>query len=503
MKKYLLLISIFYLLYACSSQTEPNNISDENVDVVINLRDGTSIKDIEPSDASEEVCKTGDKRSCFSGTDSQRNKGICRDGEQICTNGRWGECKNEILPESDETCGNQKDDNCNGITDEGCECKDGEKRSCYTASENTKYVGLCRPGTQYCKDGKWGLCEGEITPKPESCEGVADGFAPLDSDCDGKPDPSITNRCGKCGPEFEEICGNLVDDNCNGETDEGCICRGGAIQSCYTGPRETLNKGICKAGIQECINGRWSECKDEILPEKDEVCGNLKDDNCNGITDENCPCTEGAKKRCYTGPANTEGVGSCRAGISICTNGVWGKCEGEILPEKESCIGVEDGKIPEDTDCNGEVDRTVVNLCGYCGPLPQEICGNGKDDNCNGEVDEGCDCNADCQCSGGDCECQPRFNQPCYGGPLENMGKGICKSGLHDCIFVNNKWQWTECKGYILPEPGETCDDKLDNDCDGYTDEGCESNNCDPETQEGCIIEPECEDWMIRSCYTG
>jgi len=499
----LMMILSGLFLFSCSSNIDGIGSQNTFDDTSLNIKDIYQSKDISSGDTGidEESCQIGEQRVCFSGKENERNKGICKDGIQRCINGIWGECKGEVLPE-EEKC-NNLDDNCNGITDEGCACKEGDKRSCYTGPAGTLNVGLCRAGTQYCKDGRWGDCEGEVTPKPETCDGVADGHTPLDSDCDGKPDYSITNRCGKCGPEFEEICNNLVDDNCNGETDEGCVCKSDATQPCYTGPANTLNKGICKAGIQECINGKWSECKNEVLPLKDEICGNLKDDNCNGITDENCPCIEGTKKKCYTGPANTEGVGTCKAGISTCTNGVWGPCEGEILPQKESCDGVKDGEIPPDTDCNGEVDRTVVNLCGYCGPLPQEICGNGKDDNCNGEVDEGCDCNADCQCNGGDCECQPRYNQPCYGGPVNNMGKGICKSGLHDCILINGKWQWTECIGYILPEPSEVCGDGLDNDCDGYTDEGCQNQNCDPSTGENCTIEPECEDWMTRPCYTG
>ncbi len=498
--RYILFILLSIIVISCSSNIDGENSSNGDYTDIKNLKD-ISLKDSSTVDTSNEICSEGEKRSCFTGKDSERNKGICKDGVQYCIEGIWGECEGEILPQV-ETC-NGLDDNCNGITDEGCNCKSGEKRDCYTADEDTKNIGTCRPGTQYCKDGKWGLCEGEITPKPETCEGVADGFAPIDSDCNGKPDYTITNRCGKCGPEFEEICDNLIDDNCNGETDEGCVCKGNATKECYTGPQGTLNKGICKPGIQECINGRWGECKDEVLPLPDDICNNLKDDNCNGITDENCPCTEGAQKRCYTGPANTEGVGTCRSGISRCVNGEWGECEGEILPQKESCDGVQDGDIPEDSDCDGRVDPSVVNLCGYCGPLPQEICGNGRDDNCNGEVDEGCDCNADCQCSGGDCECKPRFNQPCYGGPVFNMGKGICVSGLHDCIFTGGKWQWTECIGYVLPDPSETCDDKLDNDCDGFTDEGCENNNCNPDTGENCTAEPECEDWMVRGCYTG
>jgi hypothetical protein len=86
-----------------------------------------------------------------------------------------------------EVC-NFKDDNCDGIVDEGCPCKDeegntlpdGATRTCGgTATE-------CQ-GVQRCVAGKWAnACEGGKAPQPS------------------------------------EVCGNDIDENCNGELDEGC-----------------------------------------------------------------------------------------------------------------------------------------------------------------------------------------------------------------------------------------------------------------------------------------
>lgn len=64
--------------------------------------------------------------------------------------------------------------------------------------------------------------------------------------------------------------------------------------------------------------------------------------------EESC-CDEGDRREC--GPD----VGACRPGRSICKSGNW-----------VECVGSE-------------------------GPLsPNDICGNGIDDNCDGEVDENC-----------------------------------------------------------------------------------------------------------------
>lgn len=59
-------------------------------------------------------------------------------------------------------------------------------------------------------------------------------------------------------------------------------------------------------------------------------------------------CTPGAVEDCYSGPADTAGVGLCAAGQRSCDDGgVWGDCTGEVLPAAESCDS------PGDEDCDG------------------------------------------------------------------------------------------------------------------------------------------------------
>jgi hypothetical protein len=92
----------------------------------------------------------------------------------------------------------------------------------------------------------------------------------------------------------------------------------------------------------------------EVLP-SDESCATVDDDDCDGapLEDEGC-CMPNVPFECYTGPAGTEGVGVCAAGSMNCgTNGEpEGMCTGEVLPVAPSCA------MPlVDDDCDGDVNE--------------------------------------------------------------------------------------------------------------------------------------------------
>lgn len=55
-------------------------------------------------------------------------------------------------------------------------------------------------------------------------------------------------------------------------------------------------------------------------------------------------CEQGATAACYSGPPETRDVGACASGRQACdaTSGLWGACEGEVLPATESCNGNDD-----------------------------------------------------------------------------------------------------------------------------------------------------------------
>jgi Putative metal-binding motif len=171
-------------------------------------------------------------------------------------------------PAVDETFGSSGSSSSGGPTKT---CEPGQKRSCYTGPAGTEGVGTCKAGAEVCSStgSGWGPCEGEVLPSPQTCTG-------LDNECDGV-------------------------------VDEGCPCEVGQQQGCYTGPAGTEGVGMCMGGMQMCSLTGWGACEGEVLPSP-QTCTGL-DNECDGMVDEGCACEVGQQQACYTGSADTEGVG--------------------------------------------------------------------------------------------------------------------------------------------------------------------------------------------------
>jgi hypothetical protein len=107
-----------------------------------------------------------------------------------------------------------------------------------------------------------------------------------DSGIDGEgPPPDTAVDLRGCQPHAPDVCGDGVDNNCDGSVDEGCPCELGAVQPCFAGAPGQRNVGACHDGVQRCIGepGRWGACSGGISPAA-EVCNGL-DDDCDGVGD--------------------------------------------------------------------------------------------------------------------------------------------------------------------------------------------------------------------------
>ena len=130
-------------------------------------------------------------------------------------------------------------------TDDDCGiCTPGETRPCYDGPDGTEGVGICKAGVETCLAGKeWSECAGQVIPQ-------------------------------------DEICDNGIDENCDGRDCEPCTP--GETRPCYDGPDGTEGIGICKAGVETCLeDGNWGECSGQVTPQE-ETCDNGIDEDCDG-----------------------------------------------------------------------------------------------------------------------------------------------------------------------------------------------------------------------------
>ena len=113
-------------------------------------------------------------------------------------------------------------------------CDPGVTRTCYTGAMGTEGVGPCTGGNQTCgASGTWEDCTGQVVPAPETCGDQIDnncnGMTDEDVDADGDgytscggdccDDPSICGTPAAVNPGAFEVPGNGVDDDCDGMID--------------------------------------------------------------------------------------------------------------------------------------------------------------------------------------------------------------------------------------------------------------------------------------------
>ena len=222
--------------------------------------------------------KTAD---CYTGAAGTQSKGICQTGKRSCgSDKKLTPCVGQVTPQP-EIC-NLADDNCDGIVDNVPELDSGPIAYCNSPA----CTGTYADAAIYC----WGTDPGICGAGTRSCAGSPKGGTP--TGCDEFIKTGVA-----------EVC-NGVDDDCNGQVDDGlfnlgnCDTDDGAVWGDASpfvdgGPSTIL--GQCVHGQYACNNGTQS-----CIPTQPgvETC-NGKDDNCNGVIDEHS-CTTSASSYCCT-----------------------------------------------------------------------------------------------------------------------------------------------------------------------------------------------------------
>ena len=443
-----------------------------------------------------------------------------------------------VHPGAVEAC-NGKDDDCDGQVDEegasGCTTlfRDGDGDG-YGAAKDSKCV--CGPTDIYtatkggdCDDGASAINPGAkevCNNADDDCDGLVDNLDSsgctvyyLDKDNDGYGlandsvctcgpkgvySATISGDCDDLNPTIYpaavELC-NSVDDNCNGQVDEG------ATDQCVPFYKDTDGDSYGIATDYKCLcgaSGKYTaikpgDCNDTnalVNPGAVEICGNSMDDNCDGKQDD--PDAKGCTIYYTDSDKDDWGVpwsSKCLCGPTAqFTATVGGDCDDtrpEVNPSaKESCNNIDDNcdgvldtegavgcttrYLDSDGDTWGKSSDTKC-LCGVTGaytaskggdcndaapnvyPGSLEVC-NGADDDCDGTIDEegAVGCNTFFLDGDGD------------GFGLKGKTKCLCAaSGDYDAIVDGD---CNDAAAAVKPGGNESCN-SIDDDCDGLVDE--------------------------------
>jgi len=228
-------------------------------------------------------------------------------------------------------------------------------------------VGACVSGTPACVNGRF-YCDGEVRSAPEICDNL------VDEDCDGLTDESSAAvPCLDACESSAEVC-NAIDDDCDGTIDEdtgGDACGGNvAIEGRpRCGDGLPVDEGACQQGTSVCRGGVLL-CEGAINPQYTstgncgEYAGDGVDDDCDGEIDEapEIMTDDGASERCNDRDDDGDGMIDENTGIELRMDVTMNAPVMERLPEDvRQCVETDAMAIGDPISVgSGSVDAVAL-----------------------------------------------------------------------------------------------------------------------------------------------
>ena len=353
-----------------------------------------------------------------------------------------------INPAASEVC-DLIDNDCDGMTDEGVQITFYADTDMDTYGDAAMTIMACTAPIGYvandddCNDAVAAInpAASEVCDLIDNdCDGMTDEGVQItfyaDADMDTYGDAAVTvmactapmgyvtndddcnDAVAAINPAASEVC-DLIDNNCDGMTDEGVQITFYADADMDTYGDAAVTVMACTAPMGYVTNDE--DCNDAVAainPAASEVC-DLIDNNCDGMTDEGVQIT-------FYADADMDTYGDAAVTVMACTAPM--------------------GYVTNDEDCNDAV--AAIN------PAASEVC-DLIDNDCDGMVDEGllstfyADADMDT-----------------YGDAAMTIMSCTAPIG-----YVANDQDCNDAIAAINPAASEVCDG-VDNNCDGMIDEG-------------------------------
>ncbi len=493
--------------------------------------DGNFCTDDSCSGGTCQYANNGNARVCYTGPPGTQGVGLCVSGLERCGGGVLGPCIDEVIP-AGEVCGGS-DEDCDGMLDEGCDCSPlGDTEACYPGPPSTLGVGECSAGLRECRDDVlcqspfttcWSDCGGAIVPQPEICDN-------LDNDCDGNVDgilefcytgDPLTRGVGECrdgvrgcaagawGPcnsevlPQVEICGDGLDNDCDGVVDNDCPSGCAGPETCDGTDEDCdglIDEGVALPAGQTCIAGSVFPSCDGVVCDPGDVCmapSLFCSPDETGCQATNCPTdTDCLLGTCFTNNCSSHAV--CDPGDACYNNGLClsltDPCSGLNCPEGQICYK---GACYDPCASTAECTNPLECFDGRCAP-----------DACTAPDGTIVACPFDEACYGGNCfdvctaDSQCGANEFCPAGrcATDNCENVQCPEG--DVCFGGNCYEGcavTDCS------PGSVCYDEEF--CASPTEDLCATSQCgDRRCYKGicyddCLSDSDCEN--TERCYDG